>query len=290
MLRAIVSGIANGGIYGLLAVGIVLVYRGSRVLNFAQAELGTFGLFVTLALVDGLHFPWAIAALGGLIASGIIGLLFERFVVRRMGDASRLSVAVATIGLFLLLFSVELKIWGVSPRVLDPPIGGLGVKVFGFYLSPTYMLALVTMVVAGIALTAFLTRTDFGLGVLAASQDANAVRLVGVRLSRVSAFTWALGAMVGCVAALLIEPSIGGFTPGFMTVLFVDSLAAALLGGLNNLTGAFVGGIVIGVTEAFVAFMLGDTTFPGIKLVAVFVIIIGVLMFRPQGLLVRAKA
>jgi branched-chain amino acid transport system permease protein len=286
--QALISGFANGGVYALLAVGIVLVYRGSRVLNFAQGEMGTFGLFIAFWLIQQQHMPWLVGGIGAIACVALIGYLFERIVVRNMAEASRLTVAVATIGLLLLLFALELKIFGPSPRILRPPLAGLGVQVAGFYISPTQVLALLTAIGLGFALAAFLKKTDFGLGVLAAAQDTTATRLVGVKVNRVSAFTWALAGGVSAVAALLIEPTIGIFAAGFMTGLFVRALAAALLGGLTSLPGAFVGGVAVGVIEAVIGQRFVQSTFPGAQSVAVMLVIVLVLLIRPRGLLGKA--
>lgn len=284
MLQTFVAGLATGGIYGLLAVGIVLVYRGSRVLNFAQGELGTFSLFIAWEISTERGQPWIVGASVAVVAVGLIGLGFERFVVSRMVEATRLSVAVATVGLLLLLIALELKWWGTSPKILEPPIAGLGPKIAGFYVSPAYVLALIATVLIGGGLAVFLRRTDFGLGVLAAAQDPAAVRLVGVPLAKVSAFTWTMAAAVAAVAALLVEPTIGAFAPGFMTRLFVRGLAASLLGGLDSLQGAFVGGIVIGLVEAIVGDVFVSSTIPGVQTLSVFAVIVLVLLVRPAGL------
>jgi branched-chain amino acid transport system permease protein len=290
MGQTLITGLATGGIYALLAVGIVLVFKGSRVLNFAQGEMGTFGLFIAFWLIDKQNLPWIVGALGAIVVVAGIGFAFERIVVRNMGDAPRLSVAVATIGLLLLLFALELKIFGPSPQILPGPISGLGIKVAGFFISPTQILALLTAIGLGVALAAFLKRTDFGLGVLAASQDPSATRLVGVPLGRVSAFTWALAGGVSAMAALLIEPTVGIFAAGFMTGLFVRGLAAALIGGLTSLPGAFVGGVVVGIVEAYIQRRYVQSTFPGIGSVAVMIVIVLVLLVRPQGLWGKAAA
>lgn len=290
MLRTLVVGLAVGGVYGLLAVGLVLVYKGSRVLNFAQGELGTFGLYIAWMFVnDERRLPWWVGALFSILAVTAIGLLFERLVVRRMAESSRLSVAVATIGLLLFLVALEFRIFGSSPRIVDPPIQGLGPKIFNFYVSPTYIIALMTVAALGVALTAFFNKTDFGLGVLAAAQDPTAVRLVGVPLHRVSAFTWGVASAVSAVAALLIEPTRGSFSPLFMSGIFVFGLAGALLGGLNSLQGAFVGGVAMGVVQKVVEDLFSTVRFPGVPEVAVFLVIIAVLIFRPQGLMARAR-
>ncbi|HVF52568.1 MAG TPA: branched-chain amino acid ABC transporter permease [Actinomycetota bacterium] len=288
MVRAIVSGLANGGIYALLAVGIVLVYKGSRVLNFAQGEMGTFGLFIAFWLIEEQALPWFVGWAGAIAVVAMIGLIFERVVVRNMAGASRLSVAVATIGLLLFLVAIEYKLFGPSPRILEPPIAGLGMKIASFYVSPTQVLALATAIALGAALAMFLKRTDFGLGLLAASQDTTATRLVGLKVARVSAFTWAAGGAVSALAALLIEPTIGLFAAGFMTALFVRGLAGALLGGLTSLPGAFAGGLAVGVIEAVAGQRFVQSTFPGIQSVSVMVIIVLVLLIRPRGLFGKA--
>lgn len=120
MGQTLVAGVVSGGIYGLIAVGIVLVYKGSRVLNFAQGELGTFALFVAWWFVERNDFPWGIGALFGIGSAIVIALVFERLVVRRMVEASRLSVAVATVGLFLFLIALEAFVFSEALVVLGP--------------------------------------------------------------------------------------------------------------------------------------------------------------------------
>jgi branched-chain amino acid transport system permease protein len=210
----IVLGLVEGGIYGLLAVGIVLVYRGSRVLNFAQGEIGTVALIVAWYLTTDRGMPWVVGAGAGILASTAIGVGFERFIVRKMADASRIAVAVATVGLLLFLISFGLRAFGESPRTVRPPIAGLGLHIAGVIVSPTQILALVVTIAVGAGLALLLQRTDFGLGVLAAADDPTAVRLVGVSLARVSSFTWGAAAAISALAALVIAPTIGNFVPG----------------------------------------------------------------------------
>lgn len=286
-LQNLVLGFVYGSIYGLLAVGIVLVYRGSRVLNFAQGEIGTMGLFAAWYLTTDRGYPWIVGALGAVVLATAIGLLFERLVVRKMVDATRISVAVATVGLLLFLLSLGFRLFGASPRSVPPPIAGRGFELAGVAVSPTQLLSLAVTLAIAIGLAALLKKTDFGLGVLAAADDPTAVRLVGVRLSRVSAFTWGVGAAISALAVLLIEPTIGVFTPGFASELFVKGLAAALVGGLVSLPGAFVGGLVVGLLEVHVTSATLTWELPGVPTLAVFALILGVLLLRPGGLFGR---
>lgn len=286
MGQTLVLGLIAGGIYGLFAVAIVLIYRGSGVLNFALGEIGTASLYVAWYLITDQGWPWIVGAAAAIAFASALGWTFERLVVRTMVEANRVAVAVGTVGLLSFLIAAEFRLFSGSPRIVPPPIAGVGVQIAGVYVSPTQFLALGATLAVGLGLAAMLKRTDFGLGVLAAAQDPAAVRLVGVPLSRVSGFVWAAGGAVAALAALLIEPSIGNFAPGFASEhLFLTGITAAVVGGLTSLPGAFVGGIVVGMVQVGAGRLFADSALPGVRVVAVFVLILGVLLFRPQGLL-----
>jgi len=306
--RYFVIGVTSGLIYALLAVGIVLVYRGSRVLNFAQGEIGTLALYVSWAITVQQPLPWVstlpptekwlVGAVAAVIVAGLVGYVFERLVVRPMADSSRLSVAVATIGLLTFLVIFESILWTPNGRILPPPVAGLGVRVLNYYVSPTQMIAVVVVVLVAAALTALFRFTDFGLGVQAAAEDQATARLMGVRAGRVSAFTWTAAAVIAAIAALLIEPTIGVFAPGYISRLFVFALAASLVGGLTSLPGAFVGGIVVGVLDSLLVYVLrstsvgdfvGTRSIPGVDTLVIFAIILGVLLLRPNGILAARR-
>jgi branched-chain amino acid transport system permease protein len=290
MAQSLVIGLVQGGTYGLIALGLVLAYRGSRVLNFAQAEIGTASLFIAWIVSGAWHMPYWMGALAALATALLIGLLFERLVVRPMAAAPRLTVAVATIGLFGFLVAMEAYLNGPTPRFLAPPIAGLGVKIAGVFVSPTQILTFVVIAAVAISLSLFLRRTDFGLGVLAAAEDPTAARLVGVPLGRVSMFTWGAAAALSALAALLIEPTITLIAPNGIGIrLFIGGLAAALLGGMTSLNGAFLGGLVVGVLSAEAEY-LAPAGLPGAYSVVFFVIVMGVLLLRPQGLLGKMAA
>lgn len=287
MGEVVVLGLIAGGIYGLFAVGTVLVYRGSRVLNFAQGEIGAMCCFLAWFLVTEKGLPWIVGATAAIGLAAGVGWTFERLVVRPMGDAPRLAVSVATVGLALLILATEIRFNGPNPRELAGPIGGLGWRVAGVIVSPTQVLALVVAIAIGVGFATLLRRTDFGLGVLAAAQDPNMARLVGVPLARVSGFVWAAGAAVSTLGALLIVPTLGVFAPAVFGRLFLFGLAAAIVGGLTSLPGAFVGGIVVGLVEAGAGKIFGNVAFPGLETLTIFVLILLSLLFRPEGLLAR---
>jgi branched-chain amino acid transport system permease protein len=281
--QALVVGLVTGGIYGLYALGLVLVYEGSGVLNFAQAELGTFTLFVCQVLVTEHGQPYLVGAAAAVALAVGMGLVFERLAVWPLRAAPRITVAVATIALLSLLIALELTVFGILPRQLAPAIHGVGWRVFDVIVTPTQVLSLVFVVVIGLGLAAFLRFTDFGLAVVAASQDQEAVRFLGIRLARVSLFTWGLAAALSAIAALLIQPTVGVVSPSAFGGIFINALGAALIGGLSSMPGAFAGGLVVGVAEAEIRHLTLNSSLVGLPELMIFAAVVATLMFRPQG-------
>lgn len=285
MAQSLIVGIVTGGIYGLYALGLVLVFKGSGVLNFAQAELGTFTLFVCQVLVTDHHQPWVLGAAAAVIAAVAIGIVFERLAVWPLRAAPRLTAAVATIALLSLLVTLELAVFGPLPRQLAPPIHGFGWRLFGVFVSPAQALSLAFVLIIGMGLAAFLRFTDFGLAVVAASQDQEAVRFQGIRLARVSLFTWGLAAALSAVAALLIQPTVGVVSANAFGGIFIKAIGAALIGGLSSMPGAFAGGLAVGVAEAEIRHLTSHSPLVGLPELAIFAAVVATLVFRPQGLL-----
>ena len=287
-MQTIILGIINGSIYSLIALGIALVYSGSRVLNFAQAEVGTLTLYATYWVTVTHHEPWWLGAIASVVAATGIGLLFERFIVRRMLTASRVTVAVATIGLFSLMLAIEVQFWSGTIYILPKPISGGGFYLAGVFVTWNQVLAIavVTAIASGLAM--FLRVTDFGLAVRAAADDPVAAQLMGIPRGRVSAFTWGMAGALSAIAVLMIEPSVGALSPGvFDGPLFIGGLTAALVGGLSSLPGAIVGGLAVGVAEAEVKAHVTLSAIPSPSVAAMLLIVVGVLLVRPQGILGR---
>lgn len=285
MEQALVVGLVTGGIYGLYALGLVLVFRGSGVLNFAQAELGTFALFVAYEVIVVHGQPWIVGALVAVLVAVALGLAFERLAVWPLRASPRLTVAVGTIAMLSLLIALELTVFGPNPKLLDPPIAGSGVRIFEVFVTPTQLLSFAVVLGVGGALAAFLRFTDFGLSVQAAAQDQEAVRFVGIRLARVSIFTWGLAAALSAVAALLIQPTVGVLSASAFGGIFIKAIGAALIGGLVSMPGAFVGGVVVGVAEAEIRHLTVGSSLTGLPELVIFAAVVAVLVLRPQGLL-----
>ncbi|MBV8691567.1 MAG: branched-chain amino acid ABC transporter permease [Actinobacteria bacterium] len=285
MTDVVVTGIAAGAVYGLFALGLVLVYKATKILNFAQAEIGSFATFVAWGLITSWKFPWLVGALGGLLVAGALGLAFERAVVRPLIDAPRLTLVVATIGMGLLLAGLEFKIWGASPRIMPTPFHGDGLTIGSVTLPPARLLALGLTAAAAGASAWFFRRTTFGLAILAAAQDVVGVRLTGIRLRHLSAFTWLTSSVVGAAAGIIIALSLGAFAPTFLNGIMLLGFAAAVLGGMTSLPGALVGGIVVGITQAVVSHYWISVA--GLVETVMFGAIVAVLLLRPRGLLGR---
>ena len=286
-MQPIILGLIAGSIYALIAAGVTLVYKASRVLNFAQAEVGTLTLYLTYWVTVREHQPWIVGALASTVGAVLIGLLFERIIVRPMLTASRVTVAVATIGLFSLMIAIELQFFAGTIYILPPPISHGGVSIAGVYVNSNQWLALGVVAVIAAGLAAFLRYTDFGLAVQASADDPVAAQLMGTPRGRISAFTWGMSGALSAIAVLLIEPTVGVLAPGAFAGLFIGGLTAALVGGLTSLPGAFVGGLAVGIAEAEVKAHVIISSIPSFQTTAMLIIVLAVLLLRPQGLLGR---
>lgn len=282
VVAAALAGITDGATFGLVALGIVLVYKATRVLNFAQAEIGTIGIYVAWGLGT-LGTPVVIAVVVALIVAALLGGAVE-VVLRPLASAPRLTVTVATLGVSTALGALQFLVWGESPRIPAVLVGGTPFSVAGHAFPAGRLVALFVTGALGAGLYFFFKRTTFGLGVLASAQDLTALKLMGLPFNLVSGFTWAAGAVLAALAGIILAPTIGAFHPFFMTLIVIPSLAAALVGGLNSLPGAFVGGIVVGIVWNFAKFVWGGSI-PGVEFGAVFALILAVLLFKPAGLL-----
>jgi branched-chain amino acid transport system permease protein len=279
MLQVLIIGLISAGIYAMFAVGIVLVYRGTKVLTFAGGEVGTASLYVAAFLVTDQGAPWIVGAIAAVLTAAALGAAFEFFLVRRSVNADPVVTAILTVGLAVTLLATELKVFGGSPKALKPPVRG-GFEIDNVVVSPTQIAAIVTAALLGFGLQAVLRRTDFGLGILAAADDPAAVRLVGVPLSRIRVVLWSGSFGLAALAALLVEPTVGIITPGYASTLYLGGLTAAVIGGLTSLPGAVLGSVVLGVSQAAAQRYLGDSGLAGLDYVVALVLLLVTLLGR----------
>lgn len=299
----VVIGISQGCVYGLIALGLVLVYKGSRVFNFAQGEFGTIAAFIVFLLTEQwkTELPYFVAMLIAIVAVIILGIGMERVIVRPLLSAPRVNLLVASIAFALFAVAIELVLFLPEPKVFNPFVRKLpgipetGLEILNFTVEPQRFLIVALLGVLAGVLGYFFSRTDLGLAVLATSQDSFATRVVGIGVERMSRFIWASAAGLGAIAGILYIPLTGALTPGAMTFsVLIPAFTAAVIGGMTSLPGAFVGGIVIGCVQSLSnwaanAWHLGDRAFqeilPGTPDVVLLVLLLVVLLARPQGLL-----
>jgi branched-chain amino acid transport system permease protein len=284
--QALVIGIITGAGYGLVALGLVLIYKSSGVFNFAQGEFGTVAVFALYGALL-LHIPYVLAILLGLLASLAMGLVTERLVIRPLFNASRVTVLVATAGVALLGIGLEIWLGEARLRYVAPALGRFDrVIVFGIQVSDQRLLILGSLLALAILLALFFSRTNLGLAILGVSQEPVATELVGINVRRLSSFTWGLAAVLGGLGGVLTAPIAGGFGPGFLTTnALIPGFTAAVLGGMTSLPGAFVGGVVVGVAQSLAVSSPALSGIPGAGSVMVFVLLVAILAVRPQGLL-----
>lgn len=288
---ALVIGIITGGVYALVALGLVLVYKASGVFNFAQAEFGTVAVYAAYAALEFADLPYPVALLLGLAAGVAMGLLTERLIIRPLFEAPRVTLLVATAGVALLAIGVQF--WRANNpalRVLAPISQEANrITVLGIQISDQRLVILLALAATAAILAAFF-RSPLGLAVLAASQEPTAAELVGVSVRRVSSLTWGLAAALGATAGLLTAP-ISNFAPGFLTSgasgALIPGFTAAVIGGMTSLPGAVVGGLAIGLVESLGGLGALDGV-PGARAVLVFGALLVVLLVRPQGLFGKA--
>ena len=279
-----VFGIASGAAIGLVAIGLVLIYKSSRVLNFAAGEFVTLGAFGLYLGDRQWNLPYPLAMVVGVLAGLVAALLVERLVVRPLANRPRVTILVATAAVATVLIPLELMIGGVKPFPASPAISGLGVKVLDVYFSPQRALIVLALVLSGLGLAYFFGRTDLGLATLASSQEPTASRLVGIKLNRISMLTWGAAGLLGGLAGVLLTPLTSSFAAGYGTTgVLISAFTAAVLGGMTSIPGAFLGGILVGLVQTFAQFDLNSVS--GSPDLAILIVLVGVLLVRPTGLL-----
>jgi len=289
--QALVIGVITGAGYGLVALGLVLIYKSSGVFNFAQGEFGTVAIFTLYRVHDRIGIPLFPAMAIGLAAAVAMALATERVVIRPLFEAPRVTLLVATAGVSLLAISLELWLGEARLRPIQPALGRLDrVSVFGVQVSDQRMLVLAALVMLAVLLGLFFSRTNLGLAILGVSQEPVATELMGISVRRLSSFTWALTGLLAGIAGMLTAPVVGSFGPGFLTFnALIPGFTGAVLGGMTSLPGAFVGGVVVGVAQSLAVSAPAFKDIPGPGSVMVFVLLVVVLTLRPQGLLGKAS-
>jgi len=283
-VQIIISGLIFGCIYGLAAIGMILIYRTSSVVNFAQGEMAMVTTFVSFVFLNKLGFPFFLSFLLSLLFAALLGVIIYQLIMKRVQTANHTIQNVVTLGLFLIINGIAGLIWGYQPASYPEAIKGSAIKIGSVHVTPNELFIL------GITLTLMLLffllfqYSKIGLAMRASSQDYMASELMGIKVSQVFMATWIVAAVLGGVSGMLTAPMTFLSTHMMFDVLIM-AFAAAVLGGFVSLPGAIVGGLLIGVFENLISYYIA----PEMKVVYVFLLIVLVLYIRPQGIFGGAK-
>jgi len=279
--QQIAAGIREGAIYAGLALAIVIIYRSTRVINFAQGEMATFTTFVAWSLMNhGLSFWTAFPIVLALAFTG--GVAIERIVIRPVEDASVITIVIVTLGLALLLNGLMNLIWGGGNQQFRGPFSTRTIDVAGVPISVQDIGIVAVSVVLVALLALFFRFTKLGLALRASALNPDSSRLVGVRVGWMLAFGWGLAAVLGAVAGMMVAPVVF-LDPNMMQTILLYAFAAAVLGGLDSPIGAVVGGLLLGVTITLLGRYVGFVG-EALKLPTALLLILLLLIVRPGGL------
>jgi len=276
----IFSGIIHGSLYALLGLAIVLIFRTTGVANFAQGDLAMFTAFIALVMLKGLKLPilvvWTIDA---AVAAGI-GALVYFVLIRPKPQATGLNVTMRTMGLFMFLFALAVRLWAAQePYQVESPFPAGTVALPGLAVAYTQLGALLVTVGLAAAFFAFFRLTRLGLAMRAVAINREVASLLGVNIGRIKLVTWMLATVTSGVVGLLVAP-ISFLETSLMRPYLLKAFTAAIIGGLTSFPGVLVGGLLLGVVEALATLL---TSLHFRELVS-FVVLLSVLLFRPAGI------
>lgn len=283
-VQQVVSGLATGSIYALVALGFVLIFKATDVVNFAQGELMMVSAFFTKTLIDWLHpagfIMWTTVALLTVVFAALFGALLERVIVRQLMNAPVFSIVMATIGLSTLLIGLSGGVvWDWDTYIIESPFSKKPVNVAGILVTPLDI-GIIGVTLGLILLLAFYFKfTKVGIAMRATQQNKQTASLMGINVKGIFAGTWALSAVVSGVAGFLAAPIL--LIDTNMGFVVLKGFAGAVLGGWGSIPGAIIGGMSLGIMENLATVYLPSW----IKHVAAFLVLIGVLIVKPDGLL-----
>ncbi len=278
VLQLLISGVSIGCVYGLIALGFVLIYKATEMVNFAQGDIMMLGAYAAITYINVLEMPFFWGLLAALSTMAIIGVVLERLLLRPMIGEPHFAVLMLTIGLGFILRAVVGAIWGNDTRVLDLPYAG---EVWRF---DELVLGVENVVIVGGTISLcgllylFFRFTRLGIAMQAASQNQLAAYYVGIPVKRIYSLVWALSAAIATVAGILTAPV--SLIDPLMGFVGIKAFAAAIVGGFGSLPGAILGGLLVGIVEQFAGLYLP----PGFADMSAYVLLLIILMIRPEGL------
>ncbi|MBP1712084.1 MAG: livH 17 [Deltaproteobacteria bacterium] len=280
LFQLITNGLAVGSVYALIALSLVLIYKGASLLNLAQGELVTIAAFFSLAILTHIELPYLVTILPAMILAGIFALSVERIVIRPLIGSEEWPILMATWGVSITIRGLAGLIWGHEPRPLPSPFISRHLR-WGIYsISAQEIVIIISSLLLLLFFYLFFTRTKAGLAMQAVADNPSGASLSGISVSRTNALTWMISGMVAAVAGITIGPIY------FLHVdmgfeLLMSSFSAAVLGGFGSIPGAIVGGYLLGIIQT----VTGGYMPSAIKSSVPFFILIVVLVLKPTGIL-----
>ncbi|MGZ5193958.1 MAG: branched-chain amino acid ABC transporter permease [Ramlibacter sp.] len=279
-IQLVISGISQGCIYGLIALGFVLIYKATETVSFAQGELMMLGAFCGLAAMTFLGFPFWLAILSTIAAMAVFGVLLERIVIRPILGQPQFSIVMLTIGIGYVARGLITMIPGIGTEThaLPVPYKDMVFNAGELVLNAEQLVIIGATATLCLLLFAVFRYSKIGIAMQASSQNQLAAYYMGIPVKRLNGVVWGLAAAVAAVAGLLLSPIT--FVHANMGFIGLKAFPAAVVGGFGSLPGAIVGGLVIGIVESLSGFYLPE----GIKDVAAYVVVLVMLMVKPNGL------
>lgn len=278
VLQLLISGVSIGCVYGLIALGFVLIYKATEMVNFAQGDIMMLGAYAAITYINVLGMPFIWGVLAALSTMAVVGVLLERLLLRPMIGEPHFAVLMLTIGLGFILRAIAGAVWGSEPRVLDSPYAGEVLRFDELVVGVENMVIVGgTIFLCGL-LFLFFRFTRLGIAMQAASQNQLAAYYVGIPVKRIYSMVWAISAVIATVAGILTAPV--SLIDPLMGFVGIKAFAAAIVGGFGSLPGAILGGLLVGIVEQFAGLYLP----PGFADMSAYVLLLIILIIRPEGL------
>jgi branched-chain amino acid transport system permease protein len=278
ILQLIVNGAASGCIYGLIALGFVLIYKATEMVNFAQGDVMMLGGFVAFSLIANFHLPYWVGGLLAIVITAAFGYALDALVLRRVIGQPQFAVVMLTLGLGFIFRAVAGITWGYDSVGFNTPFTNKTANIGGLVLGQDNLSIIVGTVLLCGVLYLFFSKTRVGVAMQAASQNQLAAYYMGIPVRTIFSLIWAISAGVACLAGILLSPvSMIDVNMGF---LGIKAFAAAVIGGFGSIPGSLVGGVIVGIVEQFAGYKLPA----GFQEVTSNVVLLLMLFVRPQGL------
>lgn len=284
LMQIVVSGLIFGCIYALAALGLVLIFKTTDVVNFAHGEMAMLSTFICYVFLTSYGFHYLVSLFIALIFAIILGIAVYFIFMKRVQSAPHLNQVVLTLGLFMLFNGVAGIFWGYQPFSFPEAFSGEPYEIGGVYISANEIFMVILTLLLMFLFFLLFRFTKIGLGMRAAAQDTMASHLMGIKVTTIFMGAWGIGAGLGAIAGVMTAP-VTFLSPNMMAEILIMSFAGAVLGGFVSLPGAVFGGLLVGVFENLISYYIS----PELKIVFVFLLILLVLYVRPQGLFGGAK-